>query len=562
MELPQLTFKFEDSPHRDTLVLPLGKDVGADALGSLKLQFHSQITKVRDYITFFAVLESDNGISLLYVPEKQYAHLPNARSALKTILKNIGVDTNLACALKFMDLNTLIDFGIFRSDKKKEGKLFVNKKHKDLPLTIDNVDLEAEEPYDAREEYDHKVEIGLCDHGGYHYLHMLKHIPASEQVDPPLGWVRPFDANEPDVTPPAWELQVEQGSGLESQMKALALEDEPADSERKVSIPASKGRRKHEDLETQTVDGPKVHVLDIAQHTTFDGVLYILKAKTSKTRGEQEWVETLTNAMEEKKQGSHATLEEIYDTASELMDQGALPEVDRDPNPDRKRGLAVHRCRESLDLLDKTISMRAKSTWEAMTNAEFERACRNIATKHGKKGSQSEGHTCTQCTKPAYACTHYLVTGDAWTWKPISELTNEKAKHVEIFCSLRCERKWQEVLICPDCNTYDFTKTTGPPSYPSPKEMLDMTAQYLQRQSLKKPQKVENTEESRMEWAAFQRAILRGDDAPVQIVPEKTIKMWHREPRRVDVAICVTCATAMLPRNPMAHHLSMSRVCC
>ena len=89
MELPQLTFKFEDSPPRDTLVLTLGNDVGADALGSLKLQFHSQITKVRDYMTFFAVLENDNGIYLLYVPEKQYAHLPNAKSALKTRLKNI-----------------------------------------------------------------------------------------------------------------------------------------------------------------------------------------------------------------------------------------------------------------------------------------------------------------------------------------------------------------------------------------------------------------------------------------------------------------------------------------
>ena len=95
MELPQLTFKLEDSPQRDTLVLPLGRDVGADALDSLKLQFHSQIAKARDYITFFAVLENDNGIYLLYVPEKQYAHLSNAKSALKTILKNIGVDTNM-----------------------------------------------------------------------------------------------------------------------------------------------------------------------------------------------------------------------------------------------------------------------------------------------------------------------------------------------------------------------------------------------------------------------------------------------------------------------------------
>ena len=133
-----------------------------------------------------------------------------------------------------------------------------------------------------------------------------------------------------------------------------------------------------------------------------------------------------------------------------------------------------------------------------------------------------------------------------------------------IFCSTICEQKWQEVLICPDCGTFDFTNTTGPQSYPSPKEMLDMSAQYLRRQPLVEPQKVENTEESRMYWAAFQRAILRGD-APVKIVPEKPIKMWHREPRRVNVAICVTCAATMLPRNPLAEHLTMitdPRVCC
>jgi hypothetical protein len=70
-------------------------------------------------------------------------------------------------------------------------------------------------------------------------------------------------------------------------------------------------------------------------------VLFIPKAKASKTRGEQEWVETLTNALEEK--GVPAILENIYDTAIELMDQGALPEVERDPNADNKKSLAVQR---------------------------------------------------------------------------------------------------------------------------------------------------------------------------------------------------------------------------
>ena len=268
MELPQLTFRFEDSPQRDTLVLPLGRDVRADALGSLKLQFHSQIAKARDYIAFFAVLENDNGIYLLYVPEKQYAHLPNAKSALKTVLKNIGVDTNMACALKFMDLNTLIEFGIFQSDKKKEREEFTKKKDKDLPLTFENADFEAEEPDTEEywEEYLNTIEVGITPIS-HALVKMLKYTPASEPRE--LG-----------VVPWQWALEdFPQCSDLESRMGALALEDEPASPERKISIPAPKGRRIHEDPETQTVEGSRVHVLDIAQHTTFDGVLFVPKSQ-------------------------------------------------------------------------------------------------------------------------------------------------------------------------------------------------------------------------------------------------------------------------------------------
>ena len=47
-------------------------------------------------------------------------------------------------------------------------------------------------------------------------------------------------------------------------------------------------------------------------------------------------------------------LEDVYDTATGLMDLGALPEVERDPNPDNKKSLAVHRRRKTWDRLDKT----------------------------------------------------------------------------------------------------------------------------------------------------------------------------------------------------------------
>ena len=151
-----------------------------------------------------------------------------------------------------MDFDALIGFGLCQSKPKVEHTA---KKQNDLPLTIENVDFQAKEPYDAREDQDHKVEIGLCDYGGHRYLHMLKYTPVSDHVQP-LEWMRP----RPDAKPLDWNLNIEQGSGLESLMKALALEDEPAGSQRKISVPASKGRRIREDLEAQLPVGPKVRV--------------------------------------------------------------------------------------------------------------------------------------------------------------------------------------------------------------------------------------------------------------------------------------------------------------
>ena len=466
--MDKLTFTFEDFPPHDTLLLRLG-EAGSDLTDALQREIGARILSATKQILFAVILESDNGVFLLHVPEKKDANLTNAKSAMKTLLTQAGHNPALSRDLQFVDFDALIEFGLFRS--KPDVMTYTKKKNPALPLTFANTDFQAEEPEDAWEEYTHKLEIGLIDLKDHHrYLHMLKHAPASEEVDL-IGWIRPFDENCPNVKPAAWEPQVAQGSGLESQMKALALEDEPT-SERKISVPASKGRRIHEDLEAQMAEGPKVRVLFQAQHTSFNGNLYILKAKASKERGEAEWIETLGSAMEEK-HGGATFLEETYDEAIELMDKGALPEVERDPNPDSQRSLAIHRCRK---LIDKTQTIHDAYVGK-MTDQEFKRACKRIAGKHGTKDTDK----CTQCDKPAPAATHYLVISEG-IWKPIAELANEKAKDTALFCSRKCENKWQEVLICPDCNTFEYTKTTlSPQSYPSPKAMLDMTAQYRRR---------------------------------------------------------------------------------
>jgi len=523
--MDKLTFTFEDSPPHDTLLLRLG-EAGSDLTDDIQREIGARILSATKRFLFAVFLESDYGLYLLYVPEKKDANLSNARCAMKTLLTQTGHNQALSRDLKFMDFDALIEFGLFRS---KPNVPYTKKKNPALPLTVENADFEAEEPYDRYDEYLHQVEIGLVPILDDQYLKMIKYVPVS--IPMPIGWIKAGTDWEhacPDATPLGWEPLYEHGteSVLEPKMKELALEDAPAESGRKTSVPASKGRIQ-EDLERQMAEGPKVRVrLGPLSAPTFDGNLYILKAKSSKERGEAEWIETLGNAMEEK-YGGVTFLEETYDEAIELMDKGALPEVERDPNPDNKKSLAVHRCRK---LIDKTQTIHDAYVGK-MTDQEFKRACKRLAGKHGTKDTDK----CTQCDKPAPAATHYLVISEE-IWKPIAELANEKAKDTALFCSHKCENKWQEVLICPDCNTFEYTKTSLS-SYPSSKAMLDMTAQYHRR--------------------LLQTELEKKDQTGKEV--EKPIKMWLREVPRISVPICVTCSATMLPRNPLAPHLCMHR---
>ena len=158
--LTHLTFKFDERPERDTLLLPLG-EVTPDTVNTLQLKLASKIAEAKDRFVYAAVLENDNDMFMLYVPEKKYSHLPHAKSALSTLLGRIGFDQKLVCDLKFMDFNALIEFGIFKM--KPDVKTYYAKKQKDLGLTVENVDLEANQPDDEWEDYSTCVKsISAC----------------------------------------------------------------------------------------------------------------------------------------------------------------------------------------------------------------------------------------------------------------------------------------------------------------------------------------------------------------------------------------------------------------
>ena len=80
-------------------------------------------------------------------------------------------------------------------------------------------------------------------------------------------------------------------------------------------------------------------------HHTFDGVLHMLKAKTSEMQGEAEWKDILKARLENDYHGFSRAVK----TAHEMMNAGHLPEVSRELNPKNKKSLMIHRVRAVCD---------------------------------------------------------------------------------------------------------------------------------------------------------------------------------------------------------------------
>ena len=100
---------------------------------------------------------------------------------MKTLSRNIGIGTDLACTLKSMDLKNRIDFGIYKSGPNEERKHFTKQSNKDLPLTFENADFSAEEPdaEDYWEEYVNTIDVGITP-VSHALVKMFKFTPASE----------------------------------------------------------------------------------------------------------------------------------------------------------------------------------------------------------------------------------------------------------------------------------------------------------------------------------------------------------------------------------------------
>ena len=138
----------------------------------------------------------------------------------------------------------------------------------------------------------------------------------------------------------------------------------------------------------------------------------------------------------------------------------------------------------------------------------------------------TDNFKCTQCEKKAGNVRHYRVIPTGIQY-PIQSLASEPAKRedIAIFCSLRCQQKYDETLMCPRCRTFDWKRDDqGKAPYPCPLKFLDNLAQYR-----------------------FCR----------EHVPNTPVcPITRTEPRMIRLPLCTTCSSTMMPRTPGAPHLT------
>ena len=198
-------------------------------------------------------------------------------------------------------------------------------------------------------------------------------------------------------------------------------------------------------------------------------------------------------------------LETVVKTNYDLAQANLLPNVDTDRNakaPFIKRAINV-----TKQLIGEEPDKKAVESKLAKLQA-------------------SDKFKCSQCQKKAGNVRHYRVR-EAGICYPIAALASEpaRAESILVFCSLRCQQKWDETLMCPKCKSFDW-KPEGRASYPCPLKLLDNLTQYHYCR-----QHLEN----------------------IPVCP-----ITRTPPRMIALPLCTTCRRTMMPRTPGAPHLSLS----
>jgi hypothetical protein len=200
---------------------------------------------------------------------------------------------------------------------------------------------------------------------------------------------------------------------------------------------------------------------------------------------------------------------EVVKTHYNLMKQGFLPDFEKDS---RKKGQFLERTMNvTKHLLDGQVS--DKKAYKDKADSLQKQTGMKCSIEDCKK----------YCHNP-----HWYRVKETGICYPISSLSSETApkESILVFCSFRCEEKWDEKLMCPKCKTFDWKyDEKGIAPYPCPFKLLDNFAQYdYCRQNL----------------------------ANFPVCP-----ITRTEPKMIRLPLCTSCDNAMMPRTPEAPHLTL-----
>lgn len=222
-------------------------------------------------------------------------------------------------------------------------------------------------------------------------------------------------------------------------------------------------------------------------HHSFDGVLHMLKAKTSKTQGEAEWKAILQERLKNDFHG----FQHAVKTAHELMNSGFLPVVSRELNPKNKKSLMIHRVRSVCNdliqpLLDKD-DFDVPDRTRLMTDAEFEQevyGLRNVI------GGGSE-YRCSVCGDVARSSFFFVPA--TMMWHPVGIKKGGTAtafdpaklgKSQFIVCGSLCDELLKEKPNCPSCGLVEEIKWNDE-TYVDPTHLKNIPSMYKFFQALR-----------------------------------------------------------------------------
>ena len=200
--------------------------------------------------------------------------------------------------------------------------------------------------------------------------------------------------------------------------------------------------------------------------------------------------------------------DEVVKTHYALMQKQLVPNFEKDQR--LKNGFISRTINVAKHLLDGQVSDR-----------------KEYKSKVDKLEKPSE-FKCTQCQKKLKQGPDYYRVKETGICYPISALDTETAKNdsILVFCSYRCEDKWDETLMCPKCKTFEWKRDVeGIAPYPDPFKLLDNFAQY--------------------------------DYCRRHIEGYPVCPIARGPPEMIVLPLCTTCDNAMMPRTPEAPHLTL-----